>query len=400
MKITTFSTAPISATAKTTSDQALPTPSPSYRSRSAWPKRRTTLTLQTGLVRPVFASLAHEKSITPVARQPYSHGGFMAMTRSFWQDATWLARFSRLMPETRARVDALIGERTLLQALPEMMALLENNPILAAYGTSRAGAFAPAIEWDIWVSPQDPSDLTGARVIHGNAVAEAVAYDVPGNAKALVEEGALGSDVHTGPTVAAWKALFEAALSEAGIVRAPGSMQPLFLDVKSTYSSAEDINQFVIALATAGFEVKGVGTFSYEQLDGLHAALPVRLYDSADDLVDAQRAGTVPHAATALFNGGFLLKPKAHDPTQWQIDPVALSRVAAAQRESNLTLAIYIQETRATWQALDCLTRCINANAHIFALGFAYSGVRGIADTTTAVGRGVKMLYAQALEGT
>lgn len=372
-------------------------PSPSHRPEGTWPKRVKVAAGDSGLKLPVPAQLMHEKTITAIARQPYSHGGFMILARSFWQDMSWRQRLMRLMPEVFEQVTGLIGERTLLQALPQTMALLENNPVLAAYGTSRAGRNPPAIEWDVWLSPNDASDLDGARIIHGNAVAESLAAKEPQLARHILEVGVSGSDVHTGPSVLRWKALFEQALRESGTTRRPAVLQPLFLDVKSTYSTAKEIDEFVTALKFAGFCVRGVGTFEHAQLEGMHAALPVRLFDTADDLVEAQRTGTLPEAASAMFNGGFLLQPKAHKPNEWQIDSKALSNIAAAQQSLRLNLAIYTQETQASWQALDCLTQMVNANAHIFAMGFAYSGIQGIADSTLAVGRGVMMLYAQTL---
>ena len=232
--------------------------------------------------------------------------------------------------------------------------------------------------------------------------------------------------------VRVWLSLEEVAhldaAAEAGVERAaaqtclallsrPGG---IFLDVKSAYSTAADVQLFAGALAGLGIHVKAVLSFARRQLDdgGLaraaRTAPGVRLFHGLSGLELACERGHVPRGSLVLFNGASLVLPHAagsrgaraaaDDPALRAsaagggglapgagglLDPVAVRRYVALVELHGFAGGVYLQEADACAAAVDTLTRAVAEAGPLLPLGFAYGGVAGAAPAALgAAGRG------------
>ena len=157
--------------------------------------------------------------VSEVRNQTYAHGGFMGAAGAFMQDPRWSAIFRTLMPAAYERA-AKIAE-------PEKLQLeLENNPVLAAYGSvrhlqevaaARSGRARRAARTarsrssgTCWLPP-DPkqvTDLANVKIAHGNlgtTVAQGVGGEDP--------VGYARDDVKDSPHAGEWMELFGKAVA-------------------------------------------------------------------------------------------------------------------------------------------------------------------------------------------
>lgn len=354
--------------------------------------------------------------VSEVANQTYAHGGFMGAAGAFMQDPKWTAIFRTLMPDAYARA-AKIAE-------PEKLQLeLENNPVLAAYGSVRhlrevAAAGEPdaahralPLEWDVWLPP-DPTQVTNlanVKIAHGNlgtTVAQGVGGDDP--------VGYARDDVKRSPHAGEWMDLFGQAVAlyrgesgdakrrdeqlkqlQAGTSGAEatqiakefiGPDGGLILDVKSTYSTPADIAAFVKALRGQGINVFGVGTFKPEQLAALgDDTRKVTFFHGINDM--ESKAGELKPGADVMFNGGSLLSEGREyvvaGGATYEIDQAAYQRLVALQRKLALNIGLYVQESAVAPDAVQRITELVNRNPSVFTRGFAYGNVSGSAEEQT-----------------
>ncbi len=108
-------------------------------------------------------------AFTPVRTQFYGHGAFMGAGPALLADRTWRRILGFLMPDVFEAVKACLA------ADPDpgrMIPMLENNPVLAAFGTLRATLTtrtdeAPnhlaGMEWDVFVDHRLLDDWSAAR---------------------------------------------------------------------------------------------------------------------------------------------------------------------------------------------------------------------------------------------
>lgn len=362
---------------------------------------------QLGLVDTEATPATGETAVDPVHNQTYMHGGAMGLAGSFMQDRTWSSILARLMPEVYTRATAADDPKGLMMAL-------ENNPVLAAYGTARHQAVMPPsdvastppvrMEWDVWLDPTDPRNLDGAKIAHGNmpttvghasAPTDTSYYDRP--------------EVREGPSVTGWMQAYSLALEMAGeepppvpgpdlgelstsatpaaalnmtmtypeALAAPGGV---FLDVKSRYSEASDIAAFIEEVEASGVNIIGVGTFQYEQIDEQDretrgtAPMQVKFTQGVDDMAAAVEDGRIRLGDQVMFNGGDLLR---WTPMGYGLDGGDLDHVRDMAREFDLELGIYVQEYAVSPEAVGQLTQLVNEDSALFGLGFAYGSVSG-----------------------
>jgi hypothetical protein len=95
-----------------------------------------------------------------VGNQFYGHGGFMGAARDLLNDPLWSRILQTLMPDVYADVQGVADDG-------ELMPMLENNPVMAAYGMRATQALdqrqeggrsdrienVEAMEWDVWLDP-------------------------------------------------------------------------------------------------------------------------------------------------------------------------------------------------------------------------------------------------------
>ena len=95
--------------------------------------------------------------IAPISTQYYGHGAFMGAAPALLADAKWRRILAVLMPDVFADVrKALDGG----DPMPTVIAMLENNPVMAAFGSLQAHAVSgdeesehhlAGMEWDLFV---------------------------------------------------------------------------------------------------------------------------------------------------------------------------------------------------------------------------------------------------------
>jgi hypothetical protein len=367
--------------------------------------------------------------VSEVANQTYAHGGFMGAGGAFMHDPVWSGIFKALMPAEYEKVSKI--------AEPEkQMLALENNPVLAAYGSARhmkeiatkadlkpdADHKALPLEWDVWLPP-DPkqlTDLSAVKIAHGNlgtTVGQGIAGDDP--------VGYARDDVKNAPSSGDWMRIFGTAMS---MYRGVASGKPgggeaeakqrdaqlkklregttgddaikiakefigpnggLILDVKSTYSKPEHVATFVKYLKAQGINVFGVGTFKPEQLAALDKdTRKVKFFHGINDLERASAGmhmgGKLEKGDDVMFNAGSLLSEGreylvAGDKT-YQVDQGAFQRLVAIQRSLSLNIGLYVQESAVSPDAVQKVTELVNKHPAVFTRGFAYGNISGEAE--------------------
>lgn len=113
-----------------------------------------------------------------VGNQFYSHGGFMGAARPMLNDAKWNRILQVLMPDVYADVQGVTDDG-------ELIPMLENNPVMAAYGLFKTQQLdkqkeggrsdrlqtMQAMEWDVWLDPDVINGYNVAALMGPAAVA-------------------------------------------------------------------------------------------------------------------------------------------------------------------------------------------------------------------------------------
>ncbi len=375
--------------------------------------------------------------VDPIKNQEYAHGVFMGAAGEMMKDPVWNGIFRTLMPGEHAKASAITDAK-------QLIAFMENNPVIAAYGSAKTLAAkggqgeheanpkkgqAVPLEWDVWLDPIHPEEIGRAKIAHGNkgtTVGQHLVKDLP--------VGFIRDDIKSAPTASDWMNIFGRAIAlwrggggdgkskegaedqqkkleqVANVDNAETAMQicaqflqapsGLILDVKSTYSSSQQINSFVHALKTKyNINVFGVGSFDYKQLQGVaEGAHGVHFYHSLDGLLHAAHESKgketdpkcpLPKGSHVMFNGGSLLAEKKEHwyskASGFQVDQAAIQKLQAVKQQYNgdLHIALYVQETDVGSDAIDVLTKLVNKMGSLFDEGFAYGNLVGKAESKT-----------------
>lgn len=358
-------------------------------------------------------------------QQSYAHGAFMGAAGAFMNDPTWTQIFQALWPEELARVRSLAGIR-------DVMLALENNPVLAAYGECRAleqngqqagkadpaqGAVVPQ-EWDVWLDKEDPGNLSKVKIAHGGFLTtvlqsankdmqnRVIGYhrddvkgakngaewmEIFGKAIAMYRGGgaaaAQGGDQH-----AAMQRALETTTADAALEHCLQFMKKehgggLILDVKSTYSTPEEINTFIATLEGKGVNVFGVGTFRHDQLAGIKEGVrQVKFFHGVQGVQNAADKGELHKGDHIMFNAGSLLSKSGGwlRAAQYGIDQAQFQQLSALQKQCDLAIGLYVQEGDIDEAAVDAVVKMVNKYPWLFRDGFAYGNLSGKAELETA----------------
>lgn len=276
----------------------------------------------------VNAALPPSVGLRSLHNISYSHGGYMAAAPEALRSAPWCAELQRLVPHAYSKLCTAIVSSSPGSSLSSgrLMELMENNPVVAAFGHAIAarlgpslslGRSLPAIELDIYLDEAVCSAVERAYAIETCAVPEAgILEDLAvrlvdttlvahGGAMHVFFERMLGVSVHGaiasrcgGMTVSRWLDCFFAALrgpaaistaspedkstghdvpsdnvvcsgacssqrTSSDLLRAPLSV---FLDVKSAAATPRALNLLVRGFNARGVHVWGVGSFLHHQV--------------------------------------------------------------------------------------------------------------------------------------
>ena len=239
-----------------------------------------------------------------------------------------------------------------------------------------------------------------------------------------------------GMTINRWMCAFLAARRDApGASAGTGEgviedtpMLSVFLDVKSRHSSPRALALLVRAINRLGVRVWGVGSFSHAQLadisgggqqqqqqqcvwappaplaqrgipplldhvregaweanSGRELACPAAIaFKILTFVADIQRgcdSGSIKAGDAILFNGGSLLTSVVggDGAVSHHVEPRLLAALELYVRAFDLRLGYYAQEYWLDAAAADALARIANDHPAVFAYGFAYSGLSGLA---------------------
>jgi len=382
----------------------------------------------------VKSGTASVEAFADPTAQTYAHGAMMGAAGAFMQDPLWNQIFRALWAEEHDRIAALKDVKAVMLAL-------ENNPILAAYGEcktleqrgERAGQADPKAqrvlpqEWDVWLDPTAPGDLSKVKIAHGNFWTTVLQSATEGQKDKVVGYGR--DDVKQAKSGGQWLELFGKAVAMyrggaaadgaaaegdrmAAMQRAAAATDAatatdlaidflrkengggLILDVKSTYSTPTDINTFIDALQAKGVHVMGVGTFRHTQLDGLEAGVrQVKFYHGISGVENAAKDGSLKKGDHLMFNGGSLVSKRGGwvRAESYAVDEGAFQSLASMVAELDLAVGLYVQEGDVDERAIDVLVKLVNRFPAVFKDGFAYGNLSGKAETeTTGTGMGAQ----------
>jgi hypothetical protein len=246
---------------------------------------------------------------------PYSHGGFMGAAVAMLREKKWRELLHTLTPASSRRV-ALAHAGAILTggdgaSSSALMRDLENNPVLAAFGTADAvrrgkgrdpatGAHNPiVVELDVYLAPEHTSSSSPSSFSSSSALDVASRTVVShGSLLQTAAERLLGYSMHAsllletgGMTIPKWIEVYLEALSiaaphvrvhdgstDAGAAGggnpwspspSPSPLLSVFLDVKSASASPQTLHALVRGLNAMGVHVWGIGSFVHPQVTGL-----------------------------------------------------------------------------------------------------------------------------------
>jgi hypothetical protein len=247
-------------------------------------------------------------------------------------------------------------------------------------------------EWDIWTAPGHAADVSKAKIAHGTK------WTTVG--QSLVKSSNFGwnqEDVKTSPTATQWLEIFGRAinlrrdaptqgLSKDDAIKLAASYMVapsgLVLDVKSTYSSPEEITALVNTLKTKyGINVFGVGSFLRYQIEsiGTPTTSPVFFYHSHYAVLKDSNNGVIKQGDFVMFNGGSLLKDDGSG--GYVVDNDQYQLLSAAQTKLKLRIALYVQEPALSPTAVSVLINFANEHPATITDGFAYGNLNGRAES-------------------
>ena len=273
----------------------------------------------------------------PVRTQYYGHGAFMGAAPALVADPTWRRILGFLMPDVFDAVRKQLDEET---DTARLMTMMENNPVLAAFGTVRAASARGAqedpnhlvgLEWDVFVdtdlvkaqaraqTPEASAEVMD-RVLDTALIAHAGAFDTVQESLGFSQYADVRDTPKTefgGVEMDAWLDLFGRALALAraedfdalisAMAREPRSPSKeacmrhtfaspwpvarvvdeyrrvtgrpylsIIIDIKSRASTPAFLTALVQHLNGFGVHVAAIGSFDIREIDGV-ADTPQRL---------------------------------------------------------------------------------------------------------------------------
>lgn len=368
------------------------------------------------------------------AAQTYAHGAMMGAAGAFMKDPLWNQIFRALWPTEYEKVAAITDVK-------QVMLALENNPILAAYGESKSleqrgektGQADPKAakvmpqEWDVWLDPKAPADLSKVKIAHGDFWTTVMQSATASQQDKVVGYGR--DDVKNAKSGGEWLELFGKAIAmyRGGASEAGGAAQGdrmaamqkaatatdaqaatdiaidflrkdsgggLILDVKSTYSTPDDIKLFIDALQAKGVNVIGVGTFRHTQLANLEEGVrPIKFYHGISGVENAAKDGALKKGDHLMFNAGSLLTKSGGwiRDEKYAINEGEFQSLSTMVTTLELHVGLYVQEGDVDEKAIDVIVKMVNRFPDVFKDGFAYGNLSGKAETeTTGTGLGAQ----------
>ncbi len=293
------------------------------------------------------------------SRHPYIHGGGFGIATEILADIELSSLLKTLEPQRFRKCDRILDthQRVLNAACSEEITLcMENSAVIAAIAQFKLGI--TPIEWDVWLDPNEPQSVEKAVVEHGSVFAILLGK-VPSMRSYFLKSA---------PSVTEWVDTYHKAIVSCNCLskvdgRKIEVMPSICLDIKSVWSTAEDIDCFVRALKDRfQINVSFVGSFSYQQIAQVKESQIILFCHAVWDLKKSVQSG---HFSKRLMLNGADLKKKSH-----------LEELIKMIDNHELQVGIYVQEPQADTAAVQSLIRMVNSDPTRFKIGFALGNGR------------------------
>ena len=382
-----------------------------------------------GPARSAIANLLNEESknhpivlpgrAAPLENRFYSHGGFMGLATELILDPNWRGvlrfsesgvyyRCSKILEKNGINIHSMPEEIVSPKCIEEIMLALENTATLSAFGCIRAAASEeykqedkPIIEWDIWIDGGGSNSIEGSRIIHGNR-RSVVLGRIKGLGRHLLYTANEITNVHEGRNPAQWKASFQKAIymfeknraaeeidlesKEYEQVDLKKYVSSFFLEIKSTYSTSEDVSDFVSTLRRElSLEITHIASFSQSQVSvDIDGVTPIYFRHGVWDLPKYKKG----NVKATMFNGSDLIHID-EESGGYSINEDKLAALHSFRNEHpDCSLGFYVQETDINPLAADLLIKLANSETELFSLGFAYGNISATTTNRWTVGYG------------
>lgn len=286
---------------------------------------------------------------------PYIHGGGIGIATEILADPSLSDVLESLEPHRFRECDRILNKhnRVLNASSAKKISLaMENSPVLAALAQVKLGK--TPVEWDIWLDPKDPQSSKRAIIEHGSIFATVLGI-FPCTRSYFLK---------TAPSVAERVSIYKQAivrfnaLSNHKVEKIPA----LCLDIKSPWSTSDDINRFIQNLKqTFQIDVCYVGSFTYKQIAQITGPKSILFCHAVWDLQKKVESGQF--SRTFMLNGADLEEQNLQ----------VLRKIA---KEHQLEIGIYVQEPDAETKAIQRLIKLVNSEPELFKFGFALGNSR------------------------
>ncbi|MDP1608072.1 MAG: hypothetical protein Q8L98_02015 [Chlamydiales bacterium] len=297
-----------------------------------------------------------ESSVMLLDRHPYLHGGGFGIATEILADLSLADVFETLEPRRFIQCDRILNRhKRVLNATcaKEITLSMENSPVIAALAQIKLGV--TSLEWDLWLDPKKPQSLKRAVVEHGSVFATLLGQF------SFMRSYFLKS----APSVTEWLRIYKEAIFRFNALsnRKIEKMPSVCLDIKSIWSTADDINRFIRALKeTFQINVCYVGSFSYQQIAQVTESKTILFCHAVWDLQQKVESGCF--SKTLMLNGADL-EERSH-----------LEILREIVNKHELEIGIYVQEPEAGTEAVQRLIQMVNSEPKLFKLGFALGNSR------------------------
>lgn len=282
---------------------------------------------------------------------PYAHGGGFGIATEILADPSLADVLKTLEPHRFMQCDRILNKhKRVLNATcaKEIMLSMENSPVIAALAQIKLGV--TPLEWDVWLDPEEPQSPKRAVVEHGSVFATLLGK-FPFMRSYFLKSA---------PSVTEWVHIYKAAIFRFNALsnRKIKKMPSICLDIKSIWSTADDINYFIRTLKqTFQIDVCYVGSFSYRQIAQVTESKTILFCHAVWDLQRKVESGCFPKIL--MLNGADLLEKSN------------LETLREIVNKHQLEIGIYVQEPESETNAVQRLIQLVNSEPKLFKLGFA-----------------------------
>ncbi len=287
---------------------------------------------------------------------PYLHGSGFGMGTEVLADPSSAEVLKKIEPNRFMECNGILDkyERVLNGSCAKQITLcMENSCVVAALAQLRIGLIP--LELDVWIDKKEPGSLEKAVIGHGSVFA-ILFGKLPFMRNFFLK---------TAPSVTKWINGYKTAAScfNALSNRKIEGMPSVCLDVKSVWSTANDIDCFVRALKRKfQINVRFVGSFSHRQIAQVTESETILFFHGLWDLQRSVELGCFPKML--MLNGADLEEGARLEILREIVD------------KYQVEIGIYVQESEADTKTVQCLIEMVNSEPELFKLGFALGNGR------------------------